>query len=370
MKTKIQCIVIAFILGPFLVYLGIQQIQTAKRLNAEGKPATAKVVDGGIKVSFKRTQYYLTVEFSTEDQQTVIKELKVSYDQFQTGRDSRRLPVRYLPAEPETCAVGEQAEAEYLMLVVGVLVIGGGIFLIVMIRMPTSTEEAAEGMAKAAMSLTVKAHEYATVRSADFGHLDLAWYDRSQQALEACGFKYLEDVENLTVSRSSGMRTLLRTFVSRDGAAMAGLYHIKPGWLIRVLGAKPMLVVSVDTQFTNGEWVCISNAEKLAALDQPTSINALHLPAATPLTAVVEAHWKRVAAYLEQHPGVAAVRVNSAEECRSAQAAQQAIKAAFRAGRGLGRDELQRLAGGSSPALDETRRQANQMIQNPNKPPA
>lgn len=370
MLKKVICIIVAFILGPVFTYMGIQEVRTAKRLNSEGKLATAKALEGETRVSSRRTKYYLTVEFTTDTQQTITKKLPVSGDVFRAGRDTKSVRVRYLPAAPEVCAVGEQAEVNYGTLIIGVVMMVVGGFLIVVFKLPASTEEAAEGVAKAAGLLTVKGHEYAPARADDFSHLDLAWYDRSRQTLEALGFTLLQDVQNLTVDRAGGTRTLLRLFASRDGTAMACLYHLKPGWFARVVGAKATQVLDVDTQFANGEWVCTSNAESAGAIHQPTSINALYLAAATPQPLVIEAHQKRVSAYVQQHPGVAAVRVASAEDVFRAQNALQAIKSAFRAGRGLSRDELQQMAGGSSDQLEEVRRQANQILQPPPTPPA
>src|SRR5207247_4498873 len=114
--------------------------------------------------------------------------------------------------------------------------------------------------------------------------------------------------------------------------------------MLGVLGAKEAKALDLESWFSNGCFVCTSNAEMAGKLDPPREIDALHLPAATPWEMLLETHTRRVSDYLAAHAGIAAVQLNGMPDMRRAQEAQQRIKAEFRKNRGLSTPELERIA--------------------------
>jgi hypothetical protein len=108
-----------------------------------------------------------------------------------------------------------------------------------------------------------------------------------------------------------------------------------------------------ETWFTDGCFVCTSNAEMAGKLDSPPAIDALHMPAGTPWDILIQAHRNRVGKYLANHPGVQPVKLNGPADVSRARDEQQRIKAEFRQRTGLSRAELERLGGQQGKAVDE-----------------
>lgn len=133
---------------------------------------------------------------------------------------------------------------------------------------------------------------------------------------------------------------------------MADLYHFVPKFPLRVLGAKPAKVLDLETWFSDGAFVCTSNAEMAGKLDSPPAIDALRLPAGTTWDMLLETHQRRVGKYLAAHPGVKPVRLEGMADVRRAQDEQQRIKAEFRKRTGLSKTELERMAGTQGRGVD------------------
>ncbi len=202
----------------------------------------------------------------------------------------------------------------------------------------------------------VPEHEYVSVRETDFGHLDLGFYRRVRTLLEGEGFVFLEDCEDLTLAKAPGQPfkpVMIRVLVAGDGTIMAGLYHPKPRtWWMRLLlwllRQKLGTITDFETEFSDGSFVCTTNAMGAAAMDSPALIEAEYLPAGTPAERVLARHRERVAARLAQG-GVVPRRATSIGEVRAAQNRMNGIKAAHR-GKigGITREELERLSKGNT----------------------
>ena len=81
-------------------------------------------------------------------------------------------------------------------------------------------------------------HQYVEVQEKDFRHLDLGFYRKSTAVLEKRSFRHVSDVEDVSiVGATSKMfkRIMIRSLISSDGTAMAGLYHPKPRFWFRLL---------------------------------------------------------------------------------------------------------------------------------------
>jgi hypothetical protein len=190
------------------------------------------------------------------------------------------------------------------------------------------------------------------VDAAKFKYLDLAFYDNGRRHLEALGYRYLDDQENVTLRRRSGISTFIRILLSRDQTTMADFYHFIPRFALRILGAKSSKVLDLETWFSDGCFVCTSNAEMAGKLESPPAIDALRLPAGTAWDMLLEAHQRRVNKYLATHPGVTPVKLTGLADVRRAQDEQQRIKAEFRRRIGLSRTELERFAGAQGREVD------------------
>ncbi len=196
-------------------------------------------------------------------------------------------------------------------------------------------------------------HEYATVDEREFGHLDLKFYHRTTHWLEANDFVYLEDKEDLTLANTPGnmlRRVMIRVLRSQDGTIMAGLYHpkLRALWLrllLFVLGKRLGRIIDFETEFSDGSFVCTSNAATAGAMKSPPLIAPEFLPAKTPVAQSLARHRERVAAHLRAHPGIFVRKAMSPCEIVAAQNRMNAIKAAFRGEiGGISLAELQILA--------------------------
>ncbi len=199
------------------------------------------------------------------------------------------------------------------------------------------------------------AHDYVTVDEREFGHLDLKFYHRTTQWLEANDFVLLEDKEDRTLAGTPGNmlhRVMIRVLRSQDGTIMAGLYHpkLRALWLrllLFVLGKRLGRIVDFETEFSDGSFVCTSNATMAGAMKTPPLIAAEFLPPKTPVAQLLALHRERVATHLRTHPGVVARRAMSPGEVVAAQNRMNALKAAFRGEiGGVSLEELQVLGPG------------------------
>jgi len=160
--------------------------------------------------------------------------------------------------------------------------------------------------------------------------------------METHGYRFLADREDLTLRRNTGLRIPLRVMVSGDGVTAAGIYHLRQRW--RCLGAKDAKLLDLESNFSNGEWVITSNAQAAGALDPPPGVDAIHLSTDTCFETLIESHGKRVASFLNRHPGVEPVRLETLEDVHRIQAELLKAKAEHRRQTGLTKQELQRIS--------------------------
>jgi hypothetical protein len=337
-----------------IVYGGLEFIHS-RQLAARGKTTTGQVLEteDRVKGKFRTHTYYLRVRFQSEGGESIQKKVSVDEDVFLAAQRNPSVKVFYLAEDPAVCAVGETVKLRYGNLLMGIVFLFGAGYLIVFFKAPADKDEAVENIQDSFKTLTKAQFEHAPADPRRYRHLDLAFYDGIQVKLEAHGYKHVGDEENLSLRRRTVPRTFIRNLISRDNSTMAMLYHFKPGWMLGVLGAKEAKALDLESWFSNGCFVCTSNAELAGKLDSPPEIDALHLPAATTWDRLLETHTSRVSNYLAAHPGSAAVQLKGMPDVRRAQDAQQRIKADFRKNRGLSKPELERIAGQSSQEVDQ-----------------
>ena len=293
-----------------------------------------------------RSRYYLTVEFETEGRQSITRELKVSRSTHTDGMAAKSIKVHFLPNDLSVIQGGSSVEIPWASMPLGLLILGGGVLLIVLRKQPTNRCELAESAAENLAALCDTNQQYVPVDARQFKQADLVFYDDSQRLLERLGFVFLEDVEVIpSKPNKSFARTFLRVMLSADRTRIATIFHLKPGWMLKLLGAKETRVYGIDTQLSDNSFVCTDNAESCNALNNPPTINVSHLPATTSVGLVVEAHNNRVEAHTVFRIGALPVRMQSAEDIRRSMCLQQRIKAKFCTEAGLSKEELERLAG-------------------------
>lgn len=177
---------------------------------------------------------------------------------------------------------------------------------------------------------------------ADFPHLDFTRYSEAEQQLASFGFRKLGDVELVNFSNdpeSFYKKTLIRSFVSKNGEIVASCYEIRPRWsrlfttLLNGLLAfrwiatplfvlsvwRPRLIYSFGTEFSDGSFVLTSNAEGEGLLSCPPSIDALRFPYNTNILYVLESHRARLAKSLNMSKAKNVRPAHTAEECRETQ---------------------------------------------------
>lgn len=196
-------------------------------------------------------------------------------------------------------------------------------------------------------------HEYVPADPKAFRHLDVRWYDRTAEVLEARGFRRFADLEDKTITNAPNTvlrPTFLRAMVSRDGTVTGALYDPRLRglvfrvllWLLRKLPGK---VTDFETELSDGTFIATSNAMAASTIGLPPSIHAAWLPMQTQPLTVYATHTARVQAYLSAHPGVSPVIIESTEAMLQSQDRQNALKAAFRGEiPGLTPDELKQLS--------------------------
>jgi hypothetical protein len=286
------------------------------------------------------------VEFRTEANQTVTHKIQVNSDTHQAGVSSGTVRVHYLPSNPEICQAGEQVESKWGMAAGGAGFLALGIFLIFSRNKPTNRKELAEVVGDGLKTLCQTDVRYVPVQARDFKGLDLAYYDDCQKRFEARGFTFLEDIEVVMPKPNKNFaRTFLRVMLSRDGTGIASFYHLRPGWALRVMGAKEFKGYGIDTQFSNQTFVSTDNAEAVGALEQPPALSECHLPKETYIEMVMDAHEKRVAQHRTMCPESEPIRMHSAAAVHQALALQQRIKAEHRQKAGLSKAELEKIGG-------------------------
>ena len=202
---------------------------------------------------------------------------------------------------------------------------------------------AATNILRNAKILYSGAHEYREVSLDEFPHLDAAHYDAGRQALEADGFTWLADVEDVTVTAAGGamMPAAMRMMAGDEGAVIAAIYHARA----RCAEAS-YRIADFETPLEDGTFMITSNAALAGKLASPPEVHAEFHADDTPLATLLARHRERLAEHARTHAGVAALPTSTLAEALQHQERLDAIKVRFRTARPglISAEELQRLA--------------------------
>jgi hypothetical protein len=351
---KIFAIIGGFAGGVFMLIFGTTEFIHSKQLAAHGQSTQGQVFNLEDKASYNNRShtYYVWVKFHAGDQALLEERAKVSKEFFEGTRVGDSIPVHYLAENPAICQVGQGVELQYGYILFGFVFLLGAAYLVLNFDRPMDQAEAADNINESVKTLSLQAFEYRSVKADSFKNVDQAYYNSTQLNLESRGFFFIDDQENVTLRRRSGIHTFIRHLLGADKTTMASIYHFVPKFTQRALGAKSAKVLDLETWFTDGSFVCTSNAEMAGKLDSAPELHALHMPAATSWLTLLDVHLSRVNKHLAAHLGIEAILLNGLADIRNAQAEMQRIKSEFRTRTGLSKAEMERLGGGSSKAID------------------
>ncbi len=175
-------------------------------------------------------------------------------------------------------------------------------------------------------------HDFVGVDPSRFGWLDLRFYDRLRSVLEQQGFRFLGDVEDVTVTQQTpSLRTFLRAMAGDHGRVIAGFYQVRARGataLLQWLGILPrrLEVLDLESELADGRWIATSNTEAIDTTPVPDAVDLLRLPLATPPEVVLERHRERLERALASRPDVAVRRVASLSEVLVAQDRLQLLR--------------------------------------------
>jgi hypothetical protein len=195
-------------------------------------------------------------------------------------------------------------------------------------------------------------HELVKVSPAAFPEADVEFYDRARAQLEQRGYRWLADVEDVTLSRVYPQnRTFLRLFIDAGDMIRASAYHVHPrGVVVSILQLvqlwpRHLRVVELVTE-VGGTFLVTANTHGVDRLEPPPEARVERLPLATAVVEVVARHEARITELLRAHPERVPTNFESYDDVVASIARAHVVMARHRQKvGGLSRDELERLKG-------------------------
>ena len=203
-------------------------------------------------------------------------------------------------------------------------------------------------------------HELVQVSPSAFPEADIDFYDRAKKELEAKNYRWLADVEDLTLSRIYPQnRTFLRVFTDRGRMIRASAYHLHPrGVVISLLQLvqlypRHLRVIELVSE-VQGQFLVTSNTHGVDRLEPPPEAKVERLPLTTRVLDVVAKHEARITEYLRQHPERTPTNFETLDDIIASIGRAHVAMARHRQKvGGLSRDELERLKGRPLSATEE-----------------
>jgi len=203
-------------------------------------------------------------------------------------------------------------------------------------------------------------HELVRVQPTAFPEADLEFYERAKTAFESRGYKFIGDVEDLTLTRIYPQnRTFLRLFVDSGTMIRASVYHLHPrGVVLSMLQLvqlypRHLRVIELVSEI-QGQFLVTSNTHGVDRLEPPPEAKIERMPMLTPLSEVIARHEKRITELLRAHPERSPVHFESLDDVLASIARAHVAMARHRQKvGGLSRDELERLKGRPLSATEE-----------------
>lgn len=186
---KILYIALAFFFAAVFLFKGILDFVHGRQLLNHGQETTGLVLK---LESFRMSRIgppvcNLEIQFQPGSSAPLVEHLFVSktiYDALNVG-DS--VKVHYLPESPAICQVGNEIKTPFGLILGGIGMLLGGVFLIAIFKQSDSQEELVVRFSKHLQTMALREFKYESVQEKSFRHLDLAFYKRVQSGLEANG---------------------------------------------------------------------------------------------------------------------------------------------------------------------------------------
>ena len=137
-------------------------------------------------------------------------------------------------------------------------------------------------------------HERRRADPSEFSGLNTRRYDEIQAELEAEGFRYLADVEDMTLARSRmNPHAPGRYMLSADGSTVAAILQLRFSPLIRILarliaGSNPFIVM-LQTRFTDDSVLLLQRCTPNIADSEPPELTAVTMAQHYSIADMVEA---------------------------------------------------------------------------------
>jgi hypothetical protein len=203
-------------------------------------------------------------------------------------------------------------------------------------------------------------HELVRVTPAAFPEADLEFYDRARRELESSHYRWLADIEDITLSRIYPQnRTFVRMFVDPGGMIRASAYHLHPrGVVISMLQLvqlfpRHLRVIELVSEVQGG-FLVTSNTHGVDRLEPPPEAKIERLPLSTSIADVISRHEARITELVRAHPERSPVTFETFEDVIASMARAHIAMAKHRQKvGGLSRDELERLKGRPLSATEE-----------------
>jgi hypothetical protein len=203
-------------------------------------------------------------------------------------------------------------------------------------------------------------HELARVSPAAFPEADLEFYDRARAGFERKLYRWIADVEDLTLTRIYPQnRTFLRLFVDSGSMIRASVYHLHPrGVVLSMLQLvqlypRHLRVIELVTEI-QGMFLVTSNTHGVDRLEPPPEAKVERLPLLASLDELVKRHEQRITELLRSQPQRSPVNFESFDDVVGSIARSHVAMARHRQKvGGLSRDELERLKGRPLSAAEE-----------------
>jgi hypothetical protein len=150
-------------------------------------------------------------------------------------------------------------------------------------------------------------HQLVQVSAASFPEADLDFYDRARRELEDAGFRWIADLEDLSLTRlSPETRTFMRVFLDSGGMIRAAVYHVRPRGIVVLLQAvlripRELRVIELVTEI-GPNFLSTTNTRNVDRLDAPPEVLSERMPANTPLAQVVARHGQRINERIRANP--------------------------------------------------------------------
>jgi hypothetical protein len=179
------------------------------------------------------------------------------------------------------------------------------------------------------------AYRAATVQ--DLAKLDESFYQYATTALKNEGYRYVDDVVNVTASNSwPKNHAVLRHLIGDDGASMCAIYHLRLyGYFALVQRLKGngdrLKIVECETELNDGTFVTTVNTADAVRTGGYPFQDRVQLPLVTAPEIVARQHRTHLANVLHSKPaGTVSVHISSASQLRESQDRLHLKKCEFR----------------------------------------